>query len=104
MRDVTKLMASRINWGHACAALALFAGGVAAAQTAPGGAAASSDTELQPIVVTAQKRAENIQDVGISIQAFTERDIEQLGLRSSSDIGQYASNVEIALPSGSGNQ
>src|SRR5579872_5537512 len=98
MRDVTKLMTSRSTWGQACSALALLASAAAAAQTAPGGASAISDTELQPIVVTAQRRAENIQDVGISIQAFTANDIAQLLLRSSSDIGQYASNVEIALP------
>ena len=102
MRDVTKSMTSRIIWGGACGALALLAGG-AAAQTAPGGAAAS-DSELQTIVVTAQRRAEDIQSVPITIQAFTGKDLADLGVKSSSDLGQFAANVEIALPSGAGNQ
>ncbi len=104
MRDVTRLTAWRITPGFVLAALTpLTGGGLAMAQSA-GGAASESDNELQTIVVTAQRRAEDIQSVPISIQAFTARDIEQLGIRSSSDIGQFASNVEIALPAGAGNQ
>ena len=104
MRDVTRLTAWRITRGLVLAALVPLTGsGLAMAQSA-GGAASESDNELQTIVVTAQRRAEDIQSVPISIQAFTARDIEQLGIRSSSDIGQFASNVEIALPAGAGNQ
>jgi iron complex outermembrane receptor protein len=104
MRDDTKSRASRITLGRAFAALALLSGGGIAAAQRAGGASVDSDTELTTIVVTAQKRAEDIQSVPISIQAFTGRDLEQLGIRSSSDLGQFASNVEIALPAGAGNQ
>src|SRR6267154_887436 len=105
MRDMTKLTASRITLGRLSAALALLSGsGWAGAQTAASNAAGITDTPLETIVVTAQRRAEDIQTVPISIQAFTGKLLEELGVKSSSDIAQFTSNVEIALPSGTGNQ
>lgn len=56
------------------------------------------------IVVTAQHRSESIQKVPISIQAFTEENLKNLGIRSTSDIGQFTPNVSISLPAGAGNQ
>src|SRR5882672_9091451 len=104
MRDVTRLTAWRITPGFVLAALTpLTGGGLAMAQSA-GGAASESDNELQTIVVTAQRRAEDIQSVPISIQAFTARDIEQLGTLSSSYIAKFASIVGIVLPGGAANQ
>ena len=101
MRDVTKLKASRITLGQMLAALALLSGnGLAAGQ----GASSAGETELTTIVVTAQKRAEDIQSVGSSIQAFSGKSLEDLGIKSTSDIAQFAPNVSIALPSGAGNQ
>ncbi len=83
----------------AMSAVLAFSGVTAHAQTKP--AAADSIGE---IVVTAQKRSENIQKVPISIQAFTAKDIRALGIKSSSDLGQMSPNVDIALPAGAGNQ
>ncbi len=65
---------------------------------------ADTSTELESIVVTSRKRTENIQSVPISIQAFTGRALDVLGVKSSSDIAQFTGNVEIALPAGVGNQ
>ncbi len=45
----------------------------------------SFDERVEEIVVTAQKRAERIQDVPISITAVTSEDIDRRGLVSSSD-------------------
>jgi iron complex outermembrane receptor protein len=73
------------------------------AQQAPQSAPAGS-TQLEEIVVTAQRRGENIETVPIAIQAFTGQQIKDLGVKSSTDLAQYTSNVEIALPSGAGNQ
>jgi len=50
----------------------------AAAQTG----AASDSAQLQEVVVTAQKRAENLQDVPISIMAVDEQQIRNLGANS----------------------
>src|SRR5882762_9572763 len=102
MQGVVNELVSRNMLVSALAVGALMLGaGRAVAET---GTAPSSDTELETIVVTAQRRAEDIQTVPISIQAFTGKDIEELGIRSSTDIAQFTSNVAIALPSGAGNQ
>lgn len=67
-------------------------------------AAASGQSEVTEVVVTAQRRSENIQNVPISIQAFTGKTIKELGIKSSADLGQLTPNVDIALPAGPGNQ
>ena len=107
MRDVTKyagVVASAIGIAVAMAAAMVSGAGTASAQAAAANTAAVGDTELETVVVTAQKRSEDIQTVGVSIQAFTGKALEELGVKSSADIAQFASNVEIALPSGAGNQ
>jgi iron complex outermembrane receptor protein len=65
---------------------------------------ASGATSVQELIVTAERRSENIQDVPISIQAFTAKEIEDLGIKSSIDIGAVTPNVDIATPAGPGNQ
>jgi len=60
--------------------------------------------ELAPIMVTAQRRIEDIQTVPVTIQALTGRDLDALGLRWTSDLGEVVSNAEILLPNGTGNQ
>ena len=72
-----------------------------AAQTAAAGQAAAP---VETLIVTAQKRSENIQDVPISIQAFSAKDIKVLGIKSSIDVGAVTPNVDIALVAGPGNQ
>ncbi len=91
---------------------ALFAGAVLAplvwiAGAAPATAAASDPTAataVETLVVTAQKRSQNVQDVPISIQAFSAKDIQSLGIKSSVDLGAVTPNVDIALVAGPGNQ
>ena len=43
------------------------------------------DTYMEEVVVTAQKRTEKLQDVAISVTAFTGENIEKLGLRQSQE-------------------
>ena len=42
---------------------------------------------LEEIVVTAQKREQLLQDVGISVTAFSDEQIKQLGLTSTLQLG-----------------
>ena len=49
-------------------------------------AATTSSGGLEEIIVTAQKRAQNSQDVGIAISAVTGDDLANLGAVSASDI------------------
>ena len=82
--------------------LALLAGAPAARAADAGDTA--SPTAVETLVVTAQKRSQNIQEVPISIQAFSGKDLQTLGIKSSVDLGAVTPNVDIALVAGPGNQ
>jgi iron complex outermembrane receptor protein len=51
---------------------------------------------LEEIVVTAQKREQNIQDVGISITAFTGDQMKALGVEKSFDVASFSPGVHIS--------
>ena len=55
--------------------------------------------QIEEIVVTAQKRAESLQDVPISVQAFTGDDLDGLGVQSAEEIMLHVPNAGI-LPQG----
>lgn len=61
-------------------------------------AAAASDPGVLggDIVVTAQRRSQNAQDVGIAIVAATGEQIRALGLNASTDLAKIASNVAVS--------
>src|SRR5579872_7384586 len=50
---------------------------------------------LQEIVVTAQKREQNLQDVGISIAAFSEDQLKDMGVGSMDQLGYTVPGVNI---------
>lgn len=59
----------------------------------------AQDSEIgDEIVVTAQKRSENLQDVPISIAAFSGRQLEQANVSDISDLGKIAANITITKP------
>ena len=51
---------------------------------------------LEEVVVTAQKREQDIQDVGISVSAFTGDQMKVLGVQDSFDIALFIPNVNIS--------
>ena len=55
--------------------------------------------QIEEIVVTAQKRVESLQDVPISVQAFTGENLDELGVQSAEDIMLHVPNAAI-LPQG----
>lgn len=71
--------------GASTATLAIAAGlaTTAAAQTAPTG---DSPVSLEEIVVTAERRVQNIQDVPIAVTAITPKQIEDFGIVTKQDI------------------
>src|SRR5580704_5485493 len=83
-----------------CAALAPGYGSLAHAAEAP----AAADSTVQEVVVTAERRSENIQRVPSSVQAVSAQDIQTMGLAQTSDLGRITPNVSITLPTGEGNQ
>ena len=86
--------------------MAVLAAGAASAQTSQVAANGSSAkaTQIDTVVVTAQRRSQDIQKVPISVQAFNAKMITDLGIKTSTDLGQVTPNLTIALPSGVGNQ
>ncbi|MDB6159232.1 MAG: TonB-dependent receptor [Gammaproteobacteria bacterium] len=69
-------------------ALLLWIGG-AAAEEVP----ATDSSSLEEIVVTAQKRAERLQDVPIQVNVFNEQAIADAGIRSTQDFVSYVPNM-----------
>ena len=65
---------------------------------APSGAFA----QLEEIVVTAQRRATNMQQTPISIQAFTADDLELGGIEQGQDLGIMVPNVTLSGSTGQG--
>jgi outer membrane receptor protein involved in Fe transport len=64
-------------------------------------AATASDTDtgsdsIQEITVTAQRRSESMQDVPISMQAFTAQSLQQLNIQTFDDYIKYLPNVSTA--------
>ena len=70
----------------------LAAAAPARAQQAPAPTAGST---LEEIVVTAQKRAENLQSVPISIQAFDTKKLEELQVTSFDDYAKYLPSLSV---------
>lgn len=70
-----------------CCALAMLAtGNVYAQSSTKSSGAKSSGRAIETIVVTAQRRSENVQSVPISVQAFTGKTLSNLGIKSSTDL------------------
>ncbi len=87
----------------AAAGIMILVAAQAAAQTAPSPVAPPAG-RVREVIVTAQRRAEDVQTVPISIQAIGGQALRELGVKSSTDLAQFTPNVEIALPNGQGNQ
>ena len=71
----------------------LKASGVALTITAIGGG--TNAAELEEIIVTAQKRAESLQEVPISLTAISGAKIEEAGLHSFAELSTYVPNLSI---------
>lgn len=89
--------------GVALAAL-LGASGTAWAQSTSNSDESEPSATVNEIVVTAQRREQNLQDVGIAITAISGENIEKLNLSSSSDLARSVPNLSIGEPSGAGSQ
>lgn len=65
-------------------------GGAQALDAAPAAEASATSGGLTEIVVTARKRSENLQDVPLSVDVFTQKDVQNLGIVEFND---YATKV-----------
>jgi len=77
-------------------AFALCPAGISHAQTAtPAPAATEKVSETADIIVTARKRSEKLQDVPVSITAFTAKQLQQNGFQNVNDLAISNPNVSI---------
>jgi iron complex outermembrane recepter protein len=58
------------------------------------------DNQLEEIVVTAQKRSENIQDASLSMAAFTGSTLKAAGITAVSDLGEIDSTLQFSAIGG----
>jgi len=70
--------------------------GVAAAADEPP-SAGRDDSDLQEIVVTAQKRTENVQEVPIAMQAYSGEALQKAGIGEITDIVKMAPNLNVVV-------
>ena len=76
-------------------ALLSIAASPAWAQTAPAVDENAEASDQGEIIVTAQRRAERLEDVPVSIVALTGEGLEKTGVQRLSDLGQIAAGVQI---------
>lgn len=101
-KAVSKLESAKKKtiFGSIAAALAsAFAASPAMAESQQG----TGSSLLEEIVVTAQKRSESLQDVPISVTAFSGEALKELGINDSTQIVSQISNLSYGTPLGEGN-
>jgi iron complex outermembrane receptor protein len=59
---------------------------------------------LEEVIVTAQKREQALQEVGISVTAFTGDQIRQLGMTNTEDLVGMTPNLNYTVPNAAGSQ
>jgi iron complex outermembrane receptor protein len=85
---VSRTIAAILSASAAHAVLAADAG-----PAAPPPTIAGTSSTLQEVIVTAQRRAQNIQDVPIAIQAMTGKTLQDLNVQTFADYVKYLPNV-----------
>ena len=83
---------------------ALLAGAARADTAAADTTSTGPTTSVGEVVVTAQRREQNIQEVPESVQAISSKQLVAAGIKSTQDLGQITPNVTIISPIGAGNQ
>lgn len=78
------------------AVAAILAASAASAAFAAAPADESAATAITEVVVTAQRRSENVQDVPIAIQAFSGENLQQLNVQNFDDFVKYLPNVNAS--------
>eukprot|EP01038_Epipyxis_sp_PR26KG_P011128 gene11128-14936_t len=84
----------------AAASLAAFVTPASAQEVPP--AADDNSGGVEVVIVTAQKRSQNLQDVPVAITAFNANTINRLGLSSSEDLAAFTPSLNYQPAGGIG--
>ena len=76
-------------------AQAISLASIPVAAAIPGVAAAADKTMIEEVVVTASRRAENVQDIPINITAVSSDQLKELRLHNISDIAHYVPGLTV---------
>jgi outer membrane receptor protein involved in Fe transport len=93
------------NWKHRqlftaiTASLAAGSSGMLLAQTDNDGEAENTAGALEEVTVTARKREENIQDIPQSIQAFSQQEIDRVGIKGLQDVAKFVPAMTVVSSS-----
>ena len=93
------------NWKHRqlftaiTASLAAGSSGMLLAQTDSEGEAENTAGALEEVTVTARKREENIQDIPQSIQAFSQQEIDRVGIKGLQDVAKFVPSMTVVSSS-----
>jgi iron complex outermembrane receptor protein len=85
-----------MNYRVASTIAAILAASAAQAQTAAQTQTAAPSGGLEEVIVTAQRRAENLQDVPLAIQAMTGETLEQLNVSTVEEFVKFLPSVTTA--------
>ena len=66
--------------------------------------ATASGQALEEIIVTAERRELDLQQTPISVSAFSQLELDRLGLQDAEDIANFIPNVSVGTAFGSGDQ
>ena len=75
------------------AAIAMASAGAAGAQSQPAPATSAATSTLGEVVVTARRRAENLQRVPVAVTAFSSQAIEQKGIVNQSSLADFTPSM-----------
>jgi outer membrane receptor protein involved in Fe transport len=89
-------MKRNLKIGRAVAAILGTHGMLAAADQPAGGETGAAAVGIQEVVVTAQRRSENVQDVPIAIQALSGETLQRLNVTTFDDLIRHLPNVSGA--------
>src|SRR5256885_16661120 len=103
MRELARKHRKILRTGIPVASALLAAMPVAYAQQAPATAGAGATAGgLEEVVVTAQKRVENLQDVPISVQVLDTAKLDQLNIVNIDDYVKFAPGIAYVRGEGQG--
>ena len=85
-------------------AVALAAAIAAALGSMAGSAVAAEGGGIEEIIVTAQRREQNLQDVGISVSAFGAEEVRNLGFTNTVDVANMTPNLSYTTPQAASSQ
>ena len=104
MRELARKHHRIVRTGIPVASALLVAMPAAYGQQAPAtaGAAAAPSAGLEEVVVTAQKRVENLQDVPISVQVLDTTKLDQLNIANIDDYVKFAPGIAYVRGEGQG--